>query len=93
MKGVKVKHNKEHRVRPFKPCCRDGNHNQGIRRATVTPDRDTFEKHHGTPPICITVHWQKYALLLCGGNVYNTHFYHDTPPICIHLYQGAFAEA
>ena len=54
-----------------------------LRRATSTPDPDTFEKYRCTPPISIAILLQKYALLLAESGIYTTNLYHDTPPICI----------
>ena len=54
-----------------------------IRRATSTPDPDTFEKYRDTPPISIAILLQKYALLWAESSIYTTNLYHDTAPICI----------
>ena len=54
-----------------------------FRGVTSTPDPDTCEKYRDTPPICIAIFWQKYALLLAESSIYTTNLYHDTPPICI----------
>ena len=54
-------------------------------RVASTPDRDTFEKYRDTPPICITMRLQKYALLLVGSSVYTTHLYYVALPIHIRV--------
>ena len=54
-----------------------------IRRVKSTPDPDTFGKYRDTPPICIAILLQKYALFLAERSIYTTNLYHDTAPICI----------
>ena len=54
-----------------------------IRRVKSTPDRDTFEKYRDTPPICIAMLLQRYALFLAESSVYTTNLYHDTTRISV----------
>ena len=54
-----------------------------LRRVTLTPDPDTFEKYRDTPPISIAILLQKYALLLAESSIYATNLYHNTTPICV----------
>ena len=41
-----------------------------IGRVKSTPDPDTLEKFHDTPPISIAILLQKYALLLAQSSIY-----------------------
>ena len=58
------------------------------RRVTLTPDCDTLEKYHRTPPIPIVILMPKYTLLLAGSSVCTTHVYHDAAPIHITMLCG-----
>ena len=44
---------------------------------------DTFKKYRDTPPICIAILLQKYALSLAETSIYTTNLYHDTAPMSI----------
>ena len=65
------------------PCSATGVTALSIRRVKSTPDPDAFEKYRDTPPICIAILLQKYALFLAESTMYTTNLYHDTAPICI----------
>ena len=63
--------------------CETRSQNYDLKRIKSTPDPDTFEKYRDTPPICIVILLQKYALRFAESSIYTTNLYLDPPPICI----------
>ena len=61
-----------------------------LQQSQIDPwPRYLVQKHHNTPPICIAILLQKYALFLAESSIYTTNLYHDAAPICI---RDTFAE-